>query len=80
MRPGAIVVPGVRGKDPAELPLVEDHHVVQTLSAQGANESLRIAVGSVPLLVDFQCSLPSRRVDLELRSAYHDLGSFFGVN
>ncbi len=44
MRPGAIVVPGVRGKDPAELPLVEDHHVVQTLSAQGANESLRIGV------------------------------------
>ena len=44
MRPGAIVVPGVRGKDPAELPLVEDDHVVQALSTQGANESLRVGV------------------------------------
>ncbi len=44
MRPGAIVVTPVVGKDSAEMPLVENDYVVQTLSAQGANESLRIGV------------------------------------
>ncbi len=44
MRPGAIVVPPVVRKDSAEMPLVEDDYVVQTLSAQGANESLRIGI------------------------------------
>jgi len=44
MCPGAIVVARVRGEDPAEMPLVENDDVVQALSAQGANESLRIAV------------------------------------
>jgi hypothetical protein len=44
MRSGAIGVPGVGGKDPGELPLVEDHQVVQALWAQGANESLRMGV------------------------------------
>ena len=44
MRAGAIVVPPVVRKDSAEMPLVEDDYVVQTLSAQGANESLRIGI------------------------------------
>ncbi len=44
MRPAAIVVPGVRGEDPAELPLVENDYVVQALSAQRSNESLRVGV------------------------------------
>jgi hypothetical protein len=39
-----------------------------------------LAVGCVPLLVDFQRSLPSRRVDLKLRSPYHDLDVLFSVN
>ena len=44
MRPGAIVVPAVVRKDSAEMPLVEDDYVVQTLSAQRSNESLRVGV------------------------------------
>ena len=44
MRPGAIVVARVRGEDPAEMPLVENDDVVQALSTQRANESLRKAV------------------------------------
>ena len=44
MRPGAIVVARVRGEDPAEMPLVENDDVVQALSTQRSNESLRIAV------------------------------------
>ena len=44
MCPGAIVVARVRGEDPAEMPLVENDDVVQALSTQRSNESLRKAV------------------------------------
>jgi hypothetical protein len=37
-------------------------------------------LGCVPFLVDFQRSFPSRRVDLKLRSPYHDLDVLFNVN
>ena len=44
MRPGAIGVPAVVRKDSAEMPLVEDDNVFQTLSAQRSKESLRVGV------------------------------------
>ncbi len=46
MRPGAVVVARVIRNHAAEMPLVEDDYVVQTLSAQGANKSLRTNGGS----------------------------------
>jgi len=44
VRPGAIGVPAVVRKDSAEMPLVEDDNVFQTLSAQRSKESLRVGV------------------------------------
>ena len=39
---GAVVVLPVVREDSAEMPLVENDYVVQALSAQGSNESLRV--------------------------------------
>ena len=44
MRPGAVVVAREIRKDPAEMPLVENDDMVQALSTQRSDESLRIAV------------------------------------
>ena len=44
MRPGAIVVPPVVRKDSAEMPLFENDHMIEALSTQRSNESLRIGI------------------------------------
>src|SRR6266516_2810478 len=40
VRPVAVVVPGVLGKDLAEMPFAEGQHVIQALAAKRAHESL----------------------------------------
>ena len=40
VRPVAVVVPGVLGQDVAEMPLTEDQHVIQALTAQRPCEPL----------------------------------------
>ena len=44
VRPVAVIVPGVFGQDLAEMPLTEDQHVIQALSAQRAHGPLRECV------------------------------------
>ena len=39
VRPTAVMVPGVLGKDFTQMPLAEDQHVVQAVTAQRARDS-----------------------------------------
>jgi hypothetical protein len=41
VRPVALIVPGVLGQDLAEIPLAEDQHVIQALTAQRSHEPFR---------------------------------------
>ena len=58
---------------------IDQHLNINELAAELLKEGAERR-GSVPIVVDFQRSLPSRRVDLTLRSAYHDLDVLFSVN
>ena len=44
MRAGALVVVGVRGQDAAQMALVEDHDVIQTLATNRADHALDVRV------------------------------------
>ena len=44
MRAGALVVVGVRGQDAAQMALVEDHGVIETLAANRTNHALDVRV------------------------------------
>lgn len=44
MRPASMVIGEIRAKDPAEMRLVDDDHVIQTLATHGPNEAFDVGV------------------------------------
>ena len=44
MRAGALVVVDIRGQEAAEMALVEDHNVIQTLAANRTDHALDVSV------------------------------------
>ncbi len=74
------VVDAIRLRWMLEISLLTSAFALLPLLPFHAGLSENSTWGCVPLLVDFQRSLPSRRVDLKLRSPYHDLDVLFSVN